>query len=307
MENIAPAAPAADPKAIGTPAPGVATPEPTQDFTVNGKVVKLTAAQVKSAVQKGMFADQKLKSVDVLKQTTEKLLQDIKTPAGLLKLLKDPALGADPKAVFKAIMASDVIDDDLKEEMSQWVYKNVVEASKKTPEQVEQEKKLSEYEKMKAEKLEREQKDLTAKQQAQAQEIYQAVRSEVSKQITADKTFPQTEGSVRAVIEKLRVMNKKGVPINPDSVSKALAFVKKDHVLHQQAMFDALENPEDLIALVGEARALKISKALVARLQAKQKAGLEKKEAPTDSKETVQERIQRTTGRHRSGYLEMKL
>jgi hypothetical protein len=298
----------ADPKAVPAAVGTAANAEPTQDFTVNGKVVKLTAAQVKTAVQKGLFADGKLKSMDVLAKSSQGILNALKTPQGLLGLLKDPSLGNSPKEVFKALMASDVIDDELKETMSQWVYQNVVQKAKLTPEEIERDAKLSEYEKLKKEKADREKADLTAKQQAQVNGIYQAVRAEVTKQVLADKTFPQTEGSIRAVVEKLRVMNKQGAPITAETVTKALGLVKKDHVLHQQAMLDAIVDPEELIALVGEARALKISKALVARIQAKQKGKVKTEKVEGDEpRKKVTEILDEKHGRNRFGYTPMKL
>jgi hypothetical protein len=307
----APAAPATDPKAGAAPAGGAppANPEATEVVKINGKEYRLTKAQLIAAAQKGMFADQKLKSVDALQKGTAGLLADLKTPEGLVRVLKNPALGANPKEVFKALMASDVIDDELKETMSKWVYDNVVAQAKKTPEQIENEKKLSEYERLKKAEEERKQKEATAAEQAKIKQIYAGVRAEVSKQIVADKTFPQTEGSIRQVVEKLRVMNKKGVTITPENIGKALQLVKKDHVLHQQALFDAVgEDPEALISLFGEARALKISRALVARHKlkgAKKAAPVESDEAPRREKTT--EAIDRRLGRTPQGYKVMDI
>ena len=294
----APAAPAADPKAA--PAVPAATPEPTEDYIVSGKAVKLTKAQAKAYIQKGLFADQKLKSIDTLKTTSEKLLAALKTPDGIMGLLRDPALGTSPKEVLRKLMASDVIDDELKEEIAKWTYQNVVVPGKKTPEEVERDKKLTDYERLKKEETARKQADLTKQQQAQVAQVYAAVRSEVTKQVVADKTFPQTEGAIRAVVEKLRVMNRKGAPISPENVTKALGLVKKDHLLHQQTMFDAIEDPEALIALFGEARALKISKALVARLKAKgaAKPAEGAKPASTGGRDSDSKQF----GRERHGY-----
>jgi hypothetical protein len=297
-----PAAPAADPKAVAPAAGAAAAAEPTQEFIVDGKPVKLTAAQTKVAVQKSRFADQKLKSMDVLQNKTAALLNALKTPEGLLGILKDPALGASPKAVFKRLMASDIIDDELKEELSKWVYDNVVVQSKKTPEEIERDKKLTDYERLKKAETDRKAQEVSAQQKAEITRIYQGVRTEVVKQINADKTFPQTEGSIRAVVEKLRVMNKQGAPITAENITKALGFVKKDHLLYQQTLLDASEDPEELIARIGEARALKISKALIDRLKRKanQKTP-EKKDEPAD-REKVQDRIDRKLGKTPQGY-----
>ena len=274
--------------------------EATQEFVVNGKPVKLTAAQVKMAVQKGLFADQKLKSVDVITKKTESLLASLKTPEGALQVLKEAGLSAE--TLLDKILESDA-SDAAKEKMSQWVYKNVVQQSQKTPEQIENDKKLSDYERLKKQEEERKQADMTAKQQAQVNQVYQAVRTEVTNQIVADKTFPQTEGSVRSVIEKLRVMNKQGAAITAENVTKALGLVKKDLISHQQTMLDAIEDPEKLIELFGETRALKISKALVARLQAKQKAtAKEEKKEGLPVREKLQDRLSKKFGRTAQGY-----
>lgn len=293
---------AADPKAA-LPTAKAATPEATYDVKVNGQVRKLTQAQLVAAAQKGLFADQRLKSMDVLQGKTAALLSAMKTPEGILQVLKDPALGASPKDVFKKLMASDIVDDELKETMAKWVYDNVVVQGKKTPEQVEQEKRLAKLDQLEKADADRKLQEATTAQKAQVQQIYTAVRAEVTKQIVADKTFPQTEGSIRAVVEKLRVMNRKGAPITPENVTKALGLVKSDHLLHQQAMFDALEDPEALIAVVGEARALKISRALVDRLKKKQAAKADAKPAPENGvREKVTDRIDRKLGRTPQGY-----
>jgi hypothetical protein len=277
--------------------------EATEEVKVNGKIVKLTKAQLVAAAQKGLFADQRNKSFDVLKGKTEALINALKTPDGLLEVLRDPALGASPKEVFRKLMASEVIDDELKEEMSKWVYDNVVVQAKKTPEEIERDKKLSDYERLKKAEEERKVKELSVQQQQKVQEIYQAVRAEVTKQILADKTFPQTEGSIRAVVDKLRVMNRQGATITTETVTKALNLVKNDHIMHQQALLDSIEDPEGLIAMIGEARALKISRALVARLQAKAKAKTQ--EAPKSEsgvREKVTDRIDKKLGKTPQGY-----
>lgn len=306
VATLAPAPAKADaakaaPGAIAAPAGKAPQSEPTEDYVVNGKTVKLTAAQAKSYTQKGLFADQKLKSMEVLQGKTAALIEALKTPEGILKVLKDPALGASPKEVFKKLMSSDVVDDELKETMAKWVYDNVIVQSKKTPEQIEQEKRLAKLEQYEKADAERKAKELSAAQQSEVQKIYQGVRAEVTKQIVADKTFPQTEGAIRQVIEKLRVMNKNGAPISSENVGKAIGQAKKDHLLHQQAMFDTIEDPEALIAYFGEARALKISKALIARLKNKGAA----KTAPKGEEETIENldtRNSRKFGRERHGY-----
>jgi hypothetical protein len=297
------AAPAANttaaPEAAAATIPAANT-EATETLKVNGKEIKVTKAQLIAAAQKGYFADQRIKSADVLKGKTEALINALKTPDGLLQILKDPALGASPKEVFRKLMSSDVVDDDLKEEMSQWVYKNVVQTAKLTPEQLEERKKLSEYERLKKAEDDRKTQDMTKAQTAKVEGIRKAVVAEVSKQLQATKDFPQTEGSIRAVVEKLRVMNKNGAGVTVENVAKAIGLVKKEYLVQQQAMFDTLEDPEKLIEMFGEARALKISKALVARLQAKGKV-----KPVTDGETTgekIQKQIAKKLGRNEQGY-----
>jgi hypothetical protein len=294
-------APAVDPKAA---APKVE--EATETITVNGQPVKLTKAQLIAYAQKGHFADGKLKSLDVLQKSSAGILNALKTPEGLLGLLKDPKLGASPKEVFKKLMASDIIDDELKEDMAKWVYQNVVVQAKKTPEEIERDKKLTDYDRLKKQEADQKQKQLSETQQAQVKQIYNAVRSSVVEAVKADKAFPQTEGSIRAVVDKLRVMNKQGTQITPQAVNKAVEMVKKDHLLHQQAMFDAIEDPEALIAFFGEERALKISRALVARLKAKDAAKTAKKgDGAGERKEGIKD-LQKKLGTNQQGYRVMK-
>lgn len=299
VASAAPAAPSGKPEASA---------EPTFEVKVNGQVKKLTQAQLIAAAQKGLFADQKLKSMDVLQGRTASLINALKTPEGLLGVLKDPTLGANPKEVFKKLMASDVIDDELKETMTKWVYDNVVAQAKKTPEQIEQEKKLARLEQLEKDEQARKQRELSEKQKQEVAGIYQAVRAEVTKQIVADKTFPQTEGAIRQVIEKLRVMNKQGAPITTESIGKALGLVKKDYLLLQQSILDADDDAEALIARIGEARALKISKALIARLKKKaEPAATDKKVEGEETGKKVTDRIDEKLGRERHGYHVLKI
>ena len=299
------AAPAANTEAAapaeGTVTTPAATPEATETIKVNGKEIKVTKAQLIAAAQKGYFADQRIKSADVLKGKTEALINSLKTPDGLLQILKDPALGASPKEVFKRLMSSDIIDDELKEEMSKWVYNNVVQTAKLTPEQIEERKKLSEYDRMKKAEDERTKSEQTKAQQARVEGIRKAVVSEIKKQLDASKTFPQTERAIADVVKKLQVMNKQGAGVTVENVTKAIAQVSKEYLAHQQAMFDTLEDPEKLIELFGEARALKISRALVARLQAKGKIK-PAAEVEKTGDEKIQSQIAKKLGRNEQGY-----
>ena len=313
-QAAAPAAPAVDPKAAAAPPagapPAAKAEEATETIKVNGKEMKVTPSQLRALAQKGAFADQKLKSVDVLQGTTKRLIDDLKTPEGLVRILKDKTLGANPKDVIRGLLKSDFIDEELKEDIAKWTYENYVKPGQMKPEEIEREKKLAEYERLKAAEEKRASEEATKAQQAQMQALYQAVRSEITKQIVADKTFPQTEGSIRAVTEKLRVMNKKGEKITEASIGKAIGLVKKDHLIHQQAMFDLIEDPEALIAFFGEARALKISKALVARLQNKAKADAKAAtKAPegesAEGKST--DRIDKKFGKEKHGYQVMEV
>ena len=294
-----------DPKGGAAPAPANGTaPAATYELKVDGKVFNVTEAQLRAYAQKGFFADKALKSVDVLKSSTSNLINKLKTPEGLWEVLSDPALGANPKAVFKKLMASGIVDDELKDEMGAYLYNNDPRINKTlTPEQLEQRKKLEDYERMKTEEQKRKEADLSAKQKEQISKIYQGIRAEVTKQILADKTFPQTEGSIRGVVEKLRVMNKQGAPITVQSITKALDLVKKDNLLHQQSMFDATTDPEELIKLFGEERALRVSKALVARLKGKQQAKPGAvPEVKREGKEKITDALDRKYGRNKQGY-----
>ena len=294
-----------DPKGGAAPAPANGTaPAATYELKVDGKVFNVTEAQLRAYAQKGFFADKALKSVDVLKSSTTNLINKLKTPEGLWEVLSDPALGANPKAVFKKLMASGIVDDELKDEMGAYLYNNDPRINKTlTPEQLEQRKKLEDYERMKTEEQKRKEADLSAKQKEQISKIYQGIRAEVTKQILADKTFPQTEGSIRGVVEKLRVMNKQGTPITVQSITKALDLVKKDNLLHQQSMFDATTDPEELIKLFGEERALRVSKALVARLKGKQQAKPGAvPEVKREGREKITDALDRKYGRNKQGY-----
>src|SRR5260221_1100723 len=102
------AKPVAETKAVDVKANGVAEPvaiEPTRTIKVNGKEVKLTEAQLIAAAQKGFFADQKLKSVDVIAKNAQGLLDSIKNPAQFLNLLKTSAkeLGVEPKTYLREL------------------------------------------------------------------------------------------------------------------------------------------------------------------------------------------------------------
>ena len=308
MANEAPAAapaktaaPAVDPKAAPSTTNGtVPDPAATEVIKVNGKEVKVTPAQLRALAQKGYFADGQLKSVDVLKKSTSALIDSLKDPARALQTLVEA--GIKPEDLLERILASNS-SEATKEKLSEWVYKNVVETAKLTPAQLADRQKLSEYERLKAEDDKRKESEKQTKLTAQQQQIYNAVRNEVVNQVKADKTFPQVEGVIRQVIDTLRAINKKGAPITKETVTKAMEKVKKDFVLMQQAILDADDDAENLIARIGEARALKISKALIARLQ---KAGKKPAAKPEEGEEKTTEKIDRRLGRHASGYNLMK-
>lgn len=303
-ENAPQEAPKADVKAEAKPVEGEAkavVDEPKDEYIVNGKKILLTKAQAKAAVQKGLFADQTLKSVEVLKTKTAGLLEALKTPEGIISILKDPSLGASPKEVFRKIMQSDIVDDELKEDLAKYVYENVVKPSSLSPEQLEQQKKLNEYERLKKQEEMRIKQEEENKQRQIVDQVRNELLSEIAKQVKADKSFPQTEGTVRAVAEKLRVMHQKGAQITGETISKALGLVKKDLLMHQQAMFDTITDPEELVRLFGEDRALKISRALVARLQAKQKEQA-KPETKEEVREKTTEKIDKKLNKNQYGY-----
>ncbi|MDE2021225.1 MAG: hypothetical protein KGJ13_12890, partial [Patescibacteria group bacterium] len=140
-----PATPAANPQ-DGTPQP--VPVDATEVIKVNGKEVRLTKAQLVAMAQKGYFADSKLKSIDVLQKSAQALIAGLKTPEGVARILKDPSLGADFKAILKQMVSENADDEDIRDFLSQVVYEKVVKQSKKTPEQIEQEKKLSDYERL---------------------------------------------------------------------------------------------------------------------------------------------------------------
>ncbi len=307
------AAPAATPAKGAAAAPPAAVPgakpaeQATETIKVDGKEMKVTPSQLRALAQKGYFADQRLKSVDVLTNSTKNLLSKLQTPEGIMEVLRDPKLGASPKDVLRKLMTSDVVDAELKEEISRWVYDNVVVQGQKSPEQIETEKKLSKLAQLEKDEKDRNERALSEQQRAQVAQVYQAVRTEVTKQIVADKTFPKTEGSIRAVVEKLRVMNRQGAPITAESISKALGLVKHDHMIHQQTLLDAFEDPEQLIAAIGEPRALKIARALATRLKAKSAAKSAPKKADDGTDENLDARNTRKFGRERHGYAVMEV
>ena len=286
-ETAAVAVPAAEPaKAAGltdTKAPAL-TGAPTREIVVNGKKIAVTDAQLVALAQKGSFADSKLKSMEVLSGKTAALIQALKTPQGIAAILKDPALGANPKEVIRHLLGSDLIDEELAGDLEKWVYDKRVRPAKMTPEQIQQEKDLADYKRLKADKEARDKQEMTTKQQAQVDSIRNAVRAEIGKQLGEKKNFPVTERTVRDVAEKLRVMNKKGAAVSVESIGKAIDLVHKELLGHQQTMLDAIkdEDPEALINLIGEQRALRISRALVARLKLRDKAKVKPEEKTED-------------------------
>src|ERR1035437_9080025 len=165
----APAGPITDAEAGARPAAvaaPVVNPEATETIKANGVEHKVTKAQLIALAHKGAFADGKLKSVEALQKGTAGLVADRKTPEGWVKLLKNPALGANPQAVIAKLLDSDILDEATAEKFEKWVYDKRVRPSKMTPEQIQQEKDLSEYAKLKAEKESREKTDATAAEQA---------------------------------------------------------------------------------------------------------------------------------------------
>ena len=267
----------ADPKAAAVD-PKAAAPvvEPTEEYKVGGKIVKLTKAQAKAYVEKAAYANDQLQSVKALRESTTNLINELKTPEGIVNILNNPKLGNSPSAVLKKLLASGAVDDDTKSFLQQWVWENGIKQTKMTPEQIKYENDLKLLESYK----EKEGKakalaDEQAKQQG-LQRAYGEIRSLVTGAITADKTFPMTEGAYRSVVEKLRVMNKQNVPVNAATVAKALEQVKLDHKNHQIALLDAIIDDEELIKFIGPERASRIAKTYAKRFKAKQAAAAPK-------------------------------
>jgi hypothetical protein len=278
-QQAVPAAPAADPKAAAPAAPVAPAPEPTEEYVVEGKKYNLTAKQAKALVQKGLFADQKLQSVDKLVKSSEQLTNLLKTnPAAVFG---DKALGANPREVIKNLLNSNLIDQDTKEDIGKWVYENIVQASKKDPKILELERRAKQ-----ADDYEKQLKDQEAAQKKQSDEAataqaYNAIRTEIGNQIKADKTFPENEDAVRLVGNKIRVAVRAGKPI---TVKQALDLVKKDYYKMQENLFDAVTDDEQFIALIGEARAKRLNDAFVKRFKAKSDKKEEKKQDNSDKK-----------------------
>lgn len=290
-----------------TPA-GAATPQPeaTEEIKVNGKTYKVTPTQLRALAQKGMFADQRLKSVESLAGSSQRLINAIKNPVELLSLIKSEAktLGIEPKTYLRELVSKGFVDEDdldflAKETNDKWLPRQ-----KMTPEEIQHEKEKQEIERYKKEKAERELQEMTQKQQTQVKQIYQAVRSEVMKQIAADGTFPQTEFMIHQTIEKIRVMNKKGIPVTVENVTKALNGVKQDFVTNFTAILGAYkDDPEKLISAIGEPYALAISRALVARLKKKAMDAAGEPSKPTTTvREKTTDRIDKKLGRTPQGY-----
>lgn len=281
---------------------GAAKPaEATRTIKVNGKEVQVTESQLITLAQKGYFADQSLKSTRELTAKTQRLIEALKSPEGILEVIKDPTLGISTDDLLERILASDM-SDERKERLSKFVYENVVLASKKTPEELEKDKKLGDYERLKKQEEARKKAEADQQQKQQLDQVYKAVRAEVVKAVKDDKSFPQVEGSMRAVMQKLKVMNANNVPINETSIKKAVDLVKKDILLHQQAIFDAITDDEALVATFGEERALRFSRALVARLKAKAKSEAEKPKPEQENRLKVTDAIDKKLGRERHGY-----
>lgn len=267
---VAPAATKVDPKAaVADPKAVAPVVEPTEEYKVGGKIVKLTKAQAKAYVEKSAFANQQMESVKALKDASAGLLNDLKTPEGIVNLLNNPKLGNSPSAVLKKLLTSSAVDDDTKTFLQQWVWENGIKQTKMTPEQIKQEndlKRLQSYEEKEAKS--KTLADEQAKQQG-LQRAYGEIRSLVTGAINADKTFPMTEGAYRQVVEKLRVMNKQNVPVNAVTVAKALEQVKLDHKNHQIALFDSIQDDEELIKFLGPERASRIAKTYAKRITKK--------------------------------------
>lgn len=301
-QNSSPATPAVGgetpPVNSSTPSNNAQGTQPTKEYIVDGKKVSLTDKQVTAIVQKGLYADKKLESVSILQKRTESLLNTLKTPEGLINVLKDPSLGNSPKEVFKRLMNSDIVDDELKETMARWVYDKVVVPASMDPAEREKQERENRLATLEKEKKEREELELSQRQQIQLNAIYEEVKNQISKQLLADKTFPQIPAAIQWVINKVRILNREGVPVTQESIKKAIGLAKSDFIKAQSSILDSIQDPEELISALGEERALKISKALVARLTAKNKITPEGADRPLP----ISEKLEKTFNRTPQGY-----
>jgi hypothetical protein len=252
--------------------------------------------------------------MDLALKNTQNLVEALKTPEGTIAFAKQ--MGIAPETLIERLLGSD-ISENAKEIVGRVAHKLFVEEPKLTPQQIEDRKKLTDYERLKRQEDERKKQEITQKQQAEMQGMYKAIKGEVSKSVLEDKTLAHTEENLRRLIDKIRVVNrnfkaKQGRDLSMDEVKtvipKAIGWVHKDNQLHRNAMIEAVKgDSEKLISLVGEDMAMAISRALISRVQARQKEAGKKPAENPQRRESVTEKIDRELGRTPQGFKVMNI
>lgn len=253
-------APAAATPTSGQP-PANTTADPNagkEKYVVNGKEVWLTPDQRTAYIQKGIAFEPKVDQLLHLQRETQAFLNDLKNDPA--KILFDKRLGHTPESVFENIMKSAKISDAIKDKVGQWYYENAVEPLKLTPEQL----KAREDAKY---RIEREQQDASAKDQAIKQENQRKVEMAMN-QIKANISEAMKESGLpsndsplgvemaRMVADVMRLANFQRQSITP---KQAIELVKTRIKYVQSAWYDHLDE-ETLVKELGEKNAEKVKK-----------------------------------------------
>ena len=188
----------------GAPKDPVAASDPYEfdDLEIKGQKQKLKFTdknQLKSVLQKALYADQAIKDGTQAKKGAEAMMAKLKTPQGLREVLSDPAIGLDlRKFVLDEVRA--MMDDE-----------------RLTPEERESRDAKRERDELKQWKEQREQQEKDAAQKAKNEALANQTRKEIITAMDKFPDIPKTQATMDAVIQNMRAAFRKyGKHLTPD-------------------------------------------------------------------------------------------
>jgi len=195
--------------------------------------------QLTAILQKATYADSVIKESSQKIKATEALMSKLRTPQGLKEIMADPAIGQDYKK-FALSVVQEMMDDE-----------------KLTPEQREHRDTKSEYEKLKAEKAEREAAETQRLQDEKNKAFATEIRTEIIGAMKKYPEIPQTQATMDACILNMRAAFKKfGKHLTAD---QAMTVYNEQYWKSLESVLDKM-TPEQILARFGKKTLDKIQK-----------------------------------------------
>jgi hypothetical protein len=254
------------------PASAAKVAEELFDVPVDGKIVKMTRAEMIKEASLAKGAHKRFEDAAKMRREAEGLLSRLRDPKEAIKLLNDPKLGLDKKQIQSAF--------------EEWYQDTVIKPSEMSPAErraAEAEARVAEYERKEKEEKERLEAEQNEKLDAQTvQEIQKEVVS-----LMEQSGLPKTRFTAARLAHWIRINESQGLNAGPDLI---LRQVKKEMHDVTQSLVSASDG-DVLVNLLGEETVKKIRAHDLARIRARRQQGENKVVAQEDKPPQEREKI----------------